>query len=690
MFGKLDYPRTRQVDVVDDFFGTKVADPYRWLEDAEDPEVLEWTGQQHDLAAEILSGLKGRDTFARRLREVWDYPKLDIPRRRGNRLFYMRNDGLQAQPNLYVQEGDGEARVLIDTSSLSNDGTVAIIDWQPTGDGSLVMYAAAESGLDWVTFRFRDVESGVDLDDKLEKIKFSSAAWLADGSGFFYSRFPEGTADEGAGNTEISHRVYFHKLGTAQADDELVYHDPVRKGVTYLTETSTDGRFLLMFIHWQSTVANRLHYKRIDGDSDFVPLFDALDAEYKFVGNDADTFYVLTTKDAPNWRVVAVDINEPGIENWRDAVPETADTIAGVQLVNQQFVVTNIHNAHHVVKIYNKDASLAREVPLPGVGSCIAHAGAYGGADHDSMYIAFTSFLQPPQILQCDFKSGEMQTLFEATVPSFDPDLYETTQIFCRSKDGTAVPIFLTGKKGLPRDGGNPVILYAYGGYEISHPPAYRPWLPVWLENGGIFAIANIRGGGEYGKAWHRAGMFEGRQKTFDDFIAAADWLIESKYTSSNKLAIEGASNGGLLVAVCMLQRPDIYGAILCHVPTIDMFRFMHFTSGRYWTTEYGDANNNKEHFEFLNAYAPLQNIEVGRVYPPLLILTADHDDRVVPMHSKKLAAAMQAANETNNVILLRVESKAGHGMGKPTAKIIEEQVDVFVFLNRVFEMGVE
>ena len=692
MFGKLAYPETRRVDVVDDFHGTAVADPYRWLEDAEDPEVLEWTAKQHGLAMDVLKGLEGRGAFERRLRQVWDYPKYEIPRKRGDKLFYMRNDGLQEQPVLYVQEGDGPARVLVDPNTFSDDGTVAIFEWQPTGDGRLVMYAVSDGGLDWVKFRFRDVASGEDLDDDLQELKFSSVAWRADGSGFYYSRYTDGAPDEGPANPEVSQQVYYHKLGTQQADDELIFYDPGRKGVTYTASVSSDDRFLILRIDWESRIANCLYYRPVDSEGDFLRLFDDLDAEYSFIGNDGDIFYILTTKGALNWRVVAVDIKNPDSENWIDVVPESEEAIAGVAIVNQQFVVTAMRLCRHVIKIYNKDGSLERELLPPGMGAVAMreHAGAYGGGKDDNMFIAWTSFLQPTQILQYDFATGDTQPFFEATVPTFDPDRYETRQAFCPSEDGTKVPIFITCKKGLELNGDNPAIMFAYGGYHFSQTPSYRSWLPVWLENGGIFVIANIRGGGEYGESWHRAGMFAGRQKTYDDIHAAAEWLIKNKYTSNQKLAIEGRSNGGLLVAVCVTQRPDLYGAILCHVPTIDMLRFKYFTSGRHWTNEYGDAESSKEHFDFLVAYGPLHNIRAGQEYPPILILTADHDDRVVPMHSKKLAASFQAANATDNVILMRVETRAGHAMGKATSKLIGEQADIFAFLNRVFDMGVE
>lgn len=692
MFGKLTYPETRRGAVVDDFFGEAVADPYRWLEDADDPEVLEWTRQQHELAMAALQSLPGRAAFERRLRAVWDHPRHGIPRKRGDRLFFMLNDGLQSQPILYVQEGEAEARALVDPNPLSDDGTVSILDWQPTGDGSLLMYSLSKSGMDWVKIRVMDVASGEDLDDDLEKLKFASAAWRGDGSGFYYSRFAPGALDEGPDNPEVSQQLYFHRLGTAQADDTLIYADPASKGIQLSASVSADDRYLILDITWESRIANRLYYRPIDDDGDFVRLFDDLDAEYNFIASDGDIFYILTTHSALNWRVVAVDIKNPARENWVDVVPESDEAIAGVAIVNQQFVVTAMRGARHAIKLYNKDGSLDRELRLPAMGSVAerAQAGAFGSPKHDSMYIAWTSYLQPTQILQYDFATGGLETVFDAAAPSFDPELYATTQAFCHSKDGARVPLFITARKGLDLNGENPAIMFAYGGYSFSQTPSYREWLPVWLENGGIFVIANIRGGGEYGEAWHRAGMFAGRQKTYDDIHAAAEYLIEQGYTSNKRLAIEGISNGGLLVAVCMTQRPDLYGAILCHVPTIDMLRFKYFTSGRYWTTEYGDAESSREHFEFLTAYGPLHNIKRGQAYPPILILTADHDDRVVPMHSKKLAAALQHANESDNVILLRVQTRAGHSLGKPTWKQIEERVDVFAFLNQVFEMGVE
>jgi len=374
----------------------------------------------------------------------------------------------------------------------------------------------------------------------------------------------------------------------------------------------------------------------------------------------------------------------------KDIIPESDDVIQGVTVANNQFVVTYMHHAHHIVKVFDKDGTFAHDVDLPSIGSTMAWAGYLSNAEDTEIFIPFTSYLQPLNILKYDFKSGTLSPFFEASAPSFDADQYETKQVFFKSKDGTTVPIFITMKKGITLNGDNPTILYGYGGYDVSLSPGYASHIPVWLENGGIYAVTNLRGGGEYGEKWHLDGMLDKKQNTFDDFIGAAEYLIENGYASSEKLAIEGGSNGGLLVAACMVQRPDLYGAVLCHVPVIDMLRFQHFTAGRYWTSEYGDANKAEDHFKFLMAYSPLHNIQAGIDYPPLLIMTADHDDRVVPMHSKKFAAALQAANADSNIILLRIDTKAGHGMGKPTAKVIDQKVDVYAFLNSLFGMGVQ
>lgn len=684
----MQYPKTRQVNHTDTYFDVAVSDPYRWLEDADSPEVAEWTQAQHDFAESVLHALPARETLRQRLNAVWDYAKYGLPILRGGRLFFTLNDGLKAQPILYVQGPTGERRVLIDPNTLSDDGTVALVDWQPTHDGKRLMYAISESGLDWRTFKVRDVDSGHDLDDTLTNIKFSSVSWRKDGSGFYYSRFPESAADAGEGNQQVSHEVYYHRIGTPQSADTRVFAHPDLKGLVISAEVSHDERYLVLNISGDSFIYNRLYYRALDSDGAFVRLFDALDASYTFLGNDGDTFYIQTTNGAPNSRIVAVDLNNPSV--LRDVIAESVDVIAGATLANQQFVVTYMQHAHHIFKVYEKSGALVREIAMPSIGSTLFFAGAGSSPDDTEIFIPFMSFLQPNNVYKYDLKADALTVLFDVTAPNFNPDDYETRQVFYASKDGTTVPMFITAKKGLALNGDNPTILYGYGGFGVSLAPMYWSWMPVWLEMGGVFALANLRGGSEYGDNWHLDGMFEKKQNVFDDFIGAAEWLIANGYTSSRKLAIEGGSNGGLLVAACMLQRPDLYGAVLCHVPVIDMLRYQHFTAGRYWTSEYGDANNSREHFEFLRAYSPLHNVKEGVQYPPLLMMTADHDDRVVPMHSRKFAAALQMADNGQNVILLRIDTKAGHGMGKPTAKLIDQRVDVFAFLNVLFGMGVE
>jgi prolyl oligopeptidase len=686
MFGKIDYPKTRTMDVQDDFFGTPIKDPYRWLEDADHPDVLAWTQSQHDFTQEILGGLPARDTMRERLNMVWDYPKYGIiPRKIKNRFFFTKNNGLQAQFVLYVQEDDQPPRLLIDPNTLSDDGTVSMVDWQPSPDARLMMYSIAESGLDWVTFKVRDVDTGKDLPDTLTRIKFSSVAWRKDGSGFFYSRFPEDTQEKGDDNQAVSHQLYFHALGTSQADDKLIFVHPELKGAILGASVSDDDAYLILYVSGDSFAFNRLYYRPMASDGDFVRLFDVLDAEYQFIGNDGATFYILTTKDSPNKRLVAIDIQNPDV--WRDVIRETEDVIVGVTIANQQFVVTYAHHACHVIKIFNKDGSFVRDIDMPTLGTVGFYAGVGSHPGDTQIFIPFTSFLQPISLYQYDFKSDSLTPIYQVEAPHFNPDDYETKQVFYQSKDGTTVPMFIIAKKGLVLNGDNPTILYGYGGFGISLTPFYNSAFPAWLERGGVYVVANLRGGSEYGEKWHLAGMLENKQNVFDDFHGAAEWLIAHSYTSAKKLAIEGGSNGGLLVATAMLQRPDLYGAVICRVPVIDMLRFQHFTAGRYWTSEYGDANSAKEHFDFLLAYSPLHNIKPNTQYPPLLILTADHDDRVVPMHSKKFAATLQAQGH-ENVVLLRIETKAGHGLGKPTAKMIDEWVDVLVFLNAVFGMG--
>lgn len=682
------YPAPPTVDQIDSYHGTPVADPYRRLEEADTPEVQAWTEAQSRLAHRILGALPGRSAYETRLKEVWNFPRMGQPVERGRFLFYTRHDGLQPQPVLYVREGDGPPRVLLDPNALSDDGTVALMEWEPSSDGATLAYALSESGADWRTVRFLDVAGGESPDDELTNIKFSSLAWDPEDAGIFYSRFPEGAADEGTSNREQSHELCHHRLGTAQREDTVVFVHPTLTGVILEPQVSEDGRFLVITIAGDSYVYNRLSVARLprtgqlgSGYADLTvqPLYPELDAAYRFVGTAGDELLIVTTKDAPRERLVRVHPDRP--QDMTTVIPEGEHVLSEAVVAGGQLIVTRMENAHDVVERWSMDGKLLGTIDLPGIGSTPG-AGIRAKSTQRRVFIPYSSFLTPPEILVHDLDAGTTEPYFRPEIPGFNPYAYETTQLFATSADGTRVPLFVTAARTVRLDGTNRTILYGYGGFDISMKPNYPNWLPAWLEAGGIYAVAVLRGGGEFGEQWHLDGMFEKKQNVFDDFAAAAETLIAEGYTTSARLAIEGGSNGGLLVAASMLQHPDLFGAVLCHVPVADMLRYQHFSAGRYWTSEFGDAERNESHFRALLAYSPVHNVVDGRRYPPILIMSADHDDRVVPMHSKKLAARLQAADRGENVVLLRIETKAGHGAGKPTAKQIELRADVLAFLD--------
>ncbi len=680
---KYEYPAARREDVVEDYHGTMVADPYRWLEDPNAPETLKWVEAQNKLTRAFLAESPVRESIRQRLTALWDYPKYSVPFKEGQRYFFSKNDGLQNQAVLYMQARlDSEATVVLDPNKFSEDGTVALTNQVFNRDGTLLVYGTSSSGSDRQELRIRQIDRGQDYPEVIKWCKFAGIGWKHDSSGFFYNRYPErGTV---APEDEINFStVYWHKLGTPQAEDQLIFERPEEKELAFRPYVTEDGMYLLLDV-WRGTEPkNRVYYREVKSDGEFIRLLDEADARYDFIDNDGPIFYFHTDLDAPLGRVIAIDTNQPARENWKEVIPEQPDVLSFVTLVNNQFVVAYLHDVHHQIKLYALDGTFEREIELPTLGSI---AGMSGKREDSEMFLGFTSFLYPTTTFHYDFKSGELK-LFRASEIDFDPSGYETEQVFYTSKDGTRVPMFLTYKKGLVLDGNNPALLYGYGGFDISQTPSF--WLSklVWLEHGGIFVVANLRGGGEYGQPWHEAGMLERKQNVFDDFIAAAEWLIENKYTSSQKLAIEGGSNGGLLVAACMLQRPELYGAVLCEVPVIDMLRYHKFTVGRYWTSEYGNAETDPAHFAFMYAYSPLHNVREGVTYPPTLIATADTDDRVVPMHAKKFAATLQTADSGTNPLLLRVETKAGHGAGKPTSKIINELSDIYAFLFKILSV---
>ncbi len=684
------YPQTRKDDVVDDYHGTKVADPYRWLEDVDAPETRSWVEAENRVTFGYLERIPERERIRRRLTELWDYPKYGAPFKKGGRYFFFKNSGLQNQAVLYTQASLTAApEVLLDPNTLSADGTVALSILAFAEDGRTMVYGTSGSGSDWQEFRVRDVATRQDHSDHLKWIKFSSAAWTHDGAGFFYSRYPEPAA--GADPLlELNHnqKVYYHKLGTDQSADRLIYERPDHPDWGFGVEVSADGRYAVYAVWLGTDRRNRIYYQDLGDpkhprlDAPVVRVLDDFDAAYNFVGNDGPRFFFQTDNTAPRGRVIAVDTRHPEPAAWRELVAQAPDVIEGSQIVHNTFVIRYLHDAYSQLRLFALDGTPRGEVALPTLGSIVQVTGEPRDTE---MFYAFTSFLYPTTIFRHDFSTGTSR-VFKAPEIAVDPSIYETIQVFYRSKDGTRAPMFLTYKKGLKKDGSNPTYLYAYGGFNVNMTPGFSIGVLAWLEMGGVYAQAVLRGGSEYGEDWHQAGMLDRKQNVFDDFIAAAEYLIAERYTSPPKLAIGGGSNGGLLIGAVLNQRPDLFGAALPAVGVMDMLRFHKFTIGWAWVTEYGSADSVGQ-FPFLYRYSPIHNMKPGTHYPATLITTADHDDRVVPGHSFKYAAALQAAQGGPDPVLIRIETKAGHGAGKPTAKIIEEQTDRWAFLVHVLHM---
>ncbi|HAJ64227.1 MAG TPA: S9 family peptidase [Cyanobacteria bacterium UBA8543] len=678
------YPSSRKDDQVDDYHGTKVADPYRWLEDPDSEETKAWVEAQNQVTFGYLGEISTREQIKQRLTQLWDYEKFGIPFKQGNRYFYFKNDGLQNQSVLYTLTSlDAEPTVLIDPNTLSEDGTIALSGLAISEDGALMAYGLSTSGSDWNEWKVRDVESSSDRTDHIKWVKFSGASWTHDGKGFFYSRYDEPNEATLLEDINYYQKLYYHKLGTPQSEDILIYHRPDQKEWMFSGGVTEDGRYLIISVSQSTDPKNLVFYKDLQAaDSPVVELISEFEANYSFIDNDGSVFWFRTDLEAPRARVIAIDINNPARENWKEIIPQATETLESVGLLNNQFVADYLKDAQSSIKIFDLDGAFVREVELPGIGS----AGGFGGKRYDTeTFYNFTSFTTPATIYRYDMVSGE-SIIFRQPNVDFNPNNYETKQVFYSSKDGTQVPMFITHKKGLQLDGNNPTILYGYGGFNVSLTPYFSVSNSVWMEMGGIYAVPNLRGGGEYGEEWHQAGTKLNKQNVFDDFIAAAEWLINNKYTKPEKLAISGGSNGGLLVGACMTQRPDLFGAALPAVGVLDMLRFHKFTIGWAWCSDYGSPDNSEE-FKALYAYSPLHNLKPGTTYPATMITTADHDDRVVPAHSFKFAAALQEAHAGEKPVLIRIETKAGHGAGKPTAKIIEEIADEWAFLVRSLDI---
>ncbi len=694
----MQYPQARRDSVVDDYHGVPVPDPYRWLEDPSSADTVAWSEAQSALTRSYLDSFPGRERVIRRVTALTDYPKHGLPSRKGARYFMTYNPGLDNQPVLYrVERLDGPRTVVIDPNAFSPDGTVAIESLFYSDDGALVAYTLSSDGSDWQEIKVRDVDTGADHAETIRWCKFTNVAWRKDNSGFYYSRYPDPSGrPEAEQVTDM--RVYWHTLGTPQPRDRLVYERPDARELGFVPMVSKDGRYLVLHV-WHGTDSRNRVYYREEGESgggggsgdDFVRLLDEQDAGYDFLGNDGTVFYFKTDLDAPRGRVVAIDVTRPDRASWRELVAEQDAVLSVATMVNDQLVLVYERDAHHQLQVHELDGSFVHTIELPTFGSI---TGITGEREDRELFCGFTSFLRPPSVHRYDFATRKLSLLYptasrDGASVDLDAERYETRQVFYRSKDGTRVPMFLTHRKGLVLDGGNPTILYGYGGFKISLLPGYSELIAHWVEHGGVYAVANIRGGNEYGERWHEAAMLGRKQNVFDDFIAAAEWLVAGGYTSPSRLASYGGSNGGLLVAACMVQRPELYGAVLCAVPVADMLRFHRFTVGRYWVVEYGNAESSPEQFRFLLAYSPLHNVSKGVAYPPTLILTADTDDRVVPAHAKKLAAALQAATGGDAPIMLRLEPRAGHGHGKPVSKRRDEICDCLTFLYKVFEVEV-
>ncbi|MFQ5527596.1 MAG: prolyl oligopeptidase family protein [Thermoanaerobaculia bacterium] len=681
----LDYPDTRRIEHYDDYHGTKVHDPYRWLEDdvRESDTVADWVERQNEVTFGYLGRIPERERIKKRLTELWDYEKLYTPWQQGGRYFVYKNDGLQNQNVLWVKDSlDGEDRVLIDPNTWSDDGTVAMRSTSADPAGKYFAYAIGDAGSDWRVWRIMDIDSGMVLDDKLEWVKFSGAEWTRDGQGFFYGRFDQPEEGQEFQSLNLAMKIYYHRVGTPQSDDVLVYSRPDHPDWSFWPEVTEDGKYLVIHSSVGTDARYRIFYRDLSEPmAGMVELIDNFDHEYSFVASDGPVFYFQTNNGAPRRRVIAIDTREPEAENWREIVPESEATLTSTSLINGQFVVQYLEDAKSAVRIYSDTGELVRAVDLPGIGRA---SGFSGEGDDTETFYTFSSFATPPSVFRYDLVAGTSELMTTAEV-DFDQDDFTVEQIFYSSKDGTRVPMFLAHRKGIERDGTNPTLLYGYGGFDIPMRPSFSITRLAWMEMGGVFAMANLRGGGEYGEEWHKAGTKLQKQNVFDDFIAAAEWLIDNQVTAEEKLAIQGGSNGGLLVGAAMTQRPDLFQAALPAVGVMDMLRFHKFTAGRYWTDDYGSSDDPEE-FEALYAYSPYHNLEPAD-YPATLVTTADTDDRVVPGHSFKFAAQLQNAHTGESPVLIRIETRAGHGGGTPTSKRIEQYSDLWGFLVKNLDM---
>ena len=674
-----NYPDAARGDHVDQYHGVAVPDPYRWMEEIDSPQTRAWVQAQGKISSAYLAALPHRNEIAQRLKEIWNFERWSAPEKYGSNWFYTHNDGLQNQAVLFVTSNPADkGRVLLDPNALSADGTVSLRETSVSDDGRLLAYALSDGGSDWQIWHVRDVTTGADLPDTLRWSKFGGGSWLKDGSGFYYTVYDAPRAADVLKAANQYEKLYLHKLGTAQSQDVLTYtrrDDPD----WFVTGTvSDDGHYLIIQANHGDEVQNTLLVQDLTVKSAALTTVIAKPtAVYNCIGNISSTLYVVTDDGAPRYRLIAIDLAHPDREHWRTVVPEGRNTLSAASLVGGQLIAQYLQDAHSAVLRYAPEGKLLGSVELPGLGTAQGFAGH--PQDQDTYY-SYSSFTTPTTIQRLDLKSGASSVWRAPQLAGFQTSDYETVQVFYSSADGTRVPVFITARRGIRRDGTAPTILYGYGGFNISIVPAFSPAIAAWIERGGVYAVANLRGGGEYGRAWHEAGMKTHKQHVFDDCIAAAEYLIAQKWTNPRRLALRGASNGGLLVAAVEEQRPDLFAAAIPQVGVLDMLRFRDFTVGKGWESDYGSIDDAQE-FKALLAYSPYQNVKANVDYPATLIITGDHDDRVFPAHSFKFAAAMQHAHPEGKPILIRIETRAGHGQGKPTAIQIDEVADVYAFI---------
>ncbi|HEV3155293.1 MAG TPA: prolyl oligopeptidase family serine peptidase [Candidatus Baltobacteraceae bacterium] len=679
----LSYPPAPRGDVTDTYFGTKVADPYRWMENIDSPQTRAWVEAEAALTQTYLSAIPQRESIAAALRNAVNYERFGLPYHAKNHYFYTYNPGLLNQAILYTMDGqNGKPRVLIDPNKLSADGTVALGPTAVSDDGKYFAYSTQSNGSDWQTWRVKSVASGADLADRLEYSRFSGASWLKDDSGFYYSRYPQPPPGEMYKAAALNQTVYFHKIGTPQSSDRLIYSDPKHPDAYVGAQVTEDGRYLIVTENFSNTYNTAVYYEDLQGrPAHIAPLFTKIDAQWYFVDNDGPRFLFETDKGAPNHSIVAANIRNPAVVT--TVVPAWSSAIDSVNTVGHNLFVVYLKDAHSAVRQFDYQGRFIREVALPGIGS----AGGFSGWRTDkTTYFFYDGYTTPATDFTYDIASGKSR-VYRTTHVKLDMSPFVTDEVFYRSKDGTRVPMMIAHRRGIKLDGSNPTILYGYGGFDINLTPYFSVFNATWLRMGGVYAVANMRGGGEYGEAWHHGGMLQNKQNVFDDFIAAAQYLIDQKYTSTPKLAIKGESNGGLLIGAVETQRPELFGAALPGVGVMDMLRFQNFTAGHGWESEYGCSTCSEEQFKTLYAYSPYHNVKDGTRYPPTLISTADHDDRVFPAHSFKFAAAMQHAQAGDAPVLLRVDLNAGHGGGKPLSKSIDDAADQYAFLLKNLNM---